>query len=131
MEIWPKAQPDASGRLRFTPLARIQRNAATFFIAGVAITAVGVVDMVKSGGSPSGMARGDLLVGAGILVMVICAIAFLVAVRAAARQSAARNAEFPAGWYPDPRGERASRFWDGKVWTDIASDDPSKGDRSP
>ncbi len=30
------------------------------------------------------------------------------------------------GWYPDPSGEHASRFWDGAVWTDRTSDDQRK-----
>lgn len=24
----------------------------------------------------------------------------------------------PAGWYPDPYGEPATRYWDGNMWTD-------------
>jgi hypothetical protein len=24
----------------------------------------------------------------------------------------------PAGWYPDPRGQAAQRWWDGTTWTD-------------
>ena len=26
--------------------------------------------------------------------------------------------EIPAGWYPDPDGKPASRYWDGNQWTD-------------
>lgn len=26
--------------------------------------------------------------------------------------------EIPAGWYPDPEGRPASRYWDGLQWTD-------------
>lgn len=26
--------------------------------------------------------------------------------------------EIPAGWYPDPEGKPASRYWDGTEWTD-------------
>jgi len=28
----------------------------------------------------------------------------------------------PAGWFPDPRGEKRLRYWDGATWTDAASD---------
>jgi hypothetical protein len=28
----------------------------------------------------------------------------------------------PAGWYPDPSGEHASRYWDGATWTDQTTD---------
>jgi hypothetical protein len=27
----------------------------------------------------------------------------------------------PAGWYPDPAGTRAQRYWDGAAWTDQVS----------
>ena len=30
----------------------------------------------------------------------------------------------PAGWYPDPSGEHASRYWDGSAWTDHVSENP-------
>lgn len=26
--------------------------------------------------------------------------------------------EIPAGWYPDPEGKPATRYWDGDAWTD-------------
>lgn len=26
--------------------------------------------------------------------------------------------ETPPGWYPDPSGNRGTRFWDGQAWTD-------------
>jgi hypothetical protein len=28
----------------------------------------------------------------------------------------------PANWYPDPRGERRVRYWDGGAWTEHVSD---------
>lgn len=28
------------------------------------------------------------------------------------------QAEVPAGWYPDPEGKPAARFWDGEQWTE-------------
>lgn len=28
----------------------------------------------------------------------------------------------PADWYPDPRGEKRLRYWDGAVWTDHVAD---------
>ncbi|MFM7225433.1 MAG: DUF2510 domain-containing protein [Actinomycetota bacterium] len=30
----------------------------------------------------------------------------------------------PAGWYADPAGEHASRYWDGTAWTDHVSEAP-------
>jgi len=30
----------------------------------------------------------------------------------------------PAGWYEDPSGEHASRYWDGSAWTDHVSEVP-------
>lgn len=30
----------------------------------------------------------------------------------------------PAGWYEDPSGEHASRYWDGGAWTDHVSEVP-------
>src|SRR4051812_30123225 len=35
----------------------------------------------------------------------------------------------PPGWYPDPAGSSASRFWDGSRWTDALSG--SDGDLPP
>jgi len=35
------------------------------------------------------------------------------------------------GWYPDPSGEHASRYWDGSVWTDRTSDAPSPAPAAP
>lgn len=31
----------------------------------------------------------------------------------------------PAGWYPDPQGQAAQRYWDGSQWTDHTSDVPT------
>lgn len=31
----------------------------------------------------------------------------------------------PAGWYEDPSGQHASRYWDGDAWTDYTSEVPS------
>lgn len=30
-----------------------------------------------------------------------------------------------AGWYPDPRAQHASRYWDGSTWTDHVSGQPA------
>ena len=30
----------------------------------------------------------------------------------------------PAGWYPDPQGQRAQRYWDGWQWTAHTADAP-------
>ncbi len=39
--------------------------------------------------------------------------------RATARQGQLQTAPtIPAGWYPDPSGQYATRYWDGHVWTD-------------
>ena len=43
------------------------------------------------------------------------------AVSAAAAQpvaAASPAADVPAGWYPDPQGVAAQRYWDGSSWTD-------------
>ena len=34
-------------------------------------------------------------------------------------------ADQPAGWYPDPRGEAAQRYWDGTAWTDHVDGTPA------
>ena len=31
----------------------------------------------------------------------------------------------PAGWYPDPSGQRGSRWWDGTQWTEHTSENVS------
>ena len=31
----------------------------------------------------------------------------------------------PAGWYPDPRGEAAQRYWDGSEWTEHVDGSPA------
>ena len=36
----------------------------------------------------------------------------------AAASADAAAAEVPAGWYPDPQGVAAQRYWDGSTWTD-------------
>ena len=33
-------------------------------------------------------------------------------------------AETAAGWYPDPRGEAAQRYWDGVEWTELVDGSP-------
>ncbi|WGJ88178.1 DUF2510 domain-containing protein [Gordonia sp. SMJS1] len=30
----------------------------------------------------------------------------------------------PPGWYPDPHGGRASRYWDGKKWRAMVAPTP-------
>ena len=35
----------------------------------------------------------------------------------AERREAMATALPPAGWYPDPLGEKATRYWDGNRWT--------------
>src|SRR5687768_6148209 len=36
--------------------------------------------------------------------------------------AAATPSHGPAGWYPDPMQEHASRYWDGATWTEHVSD---------
>src|SRR3990170_1702762 len=32
-----------------------------------------------------------------------------------------KGGEWPAGWYPDPHGQHAARWWDGRQWTAAVS----------
>ena len=41
---------------------------------------------------------------------------------AAAAPAAPAGGGQPADWYPDPRGEKRLRYWDGKQWTDHTAD---------
>lgn len=40
----------------------------------------------------------------------------------AAAPPAAAGGGQPADWYPDPRGEKRLRYWDGSTWTDHTAD---------
>ena len=70
------------------------------------------------------MAVTGALVGVAGLVGVIVAV-----VRRRRRESGARPAGPPPGWYADPSGARRWRFWDGERWTDDFSQWP--GDQGP
>lgn len=52
-----------------------------------------------------------------LLVGVVLLVVGLVRARPPATPSAARSGT-PAGWYEDPYGQAALRWWDGRAWTD-------------
>jgi uncharacterized protein len=37
----------------------------------------------------------------------------------------------PPGWFPDPRGGRGTRWWDGEDWTDHVQDEPASPPVTP
>ncbi|MEA2466328.1 MAG: hypothetical protein QOJ57_454, partial [Thermoleophilaceae bacterium] len=41
---------------------------------------------------------------------------------APAQQAAPAGGAAKADWYPDPRGEKRLRYWDGSQWTDHTAD---------
>lgn len=37
----------------------------------------------------------------------------------------------PEGWYPDPTGHHAKRYWDGTSWTSVVADKGVQGNDTP
>ncbi len=78
---------------------------------------------------------GLILVGfAMLLVMIGAAILIVFLVRRGNQQNSAAigatlgssgaqlGGHVPAGWFPDPTGRNAWRWWDGQSWTNDVSD---------
>ncbi|MEP7112944.1 MAG: TIR domain-containing protein [Ilumatobacteraceae bacterium] len=81
--------------------------------------------------------RGDITesIGKEIDALLITAAASATTAPTSTAQSDLSSASvIPAGWYPDPYGRYAQRYWDGTTWTEHAStgggqvvDSPSSG----
>ncbi len=63
----------------------------------------------------------------GFISLLLCAVLFIIAkhtTKPAAAPAEVGTSEFgvPPGWYPDPQGVHAFRFWDGSQWTSRVED---------
>ncbi|MDE3206671.1 MAG: DUF2510 domain-containing protein [Acidobacteriota bacterium] len=64
-----------------------------------------------------------LVVAAIVVVIVLSIVALAIRVRRRRRSGALPPPATAPGWYPDPSGEGASRYWNGERWTDTPGGD--------
>ena len=92
---------------------RTRRSIGRFFSYGLSPLRGGDDDIYLRPGGIVGLIGALLVVAAGVIAMF-----FEEASQSgvAASYPAQQPAQPPRGWYPDPSGSAAERYWDGTTW---------------